>query len=83
MTVVLMPRPVVVTLRRWSESANVFVPRTSSDDFAQIENIWNDGTDSFIKRNEGRLKNLLKSGTEDQKAFIRRLLVVNENPPAA
>ena len=35
----------------WNDSASVFVPRTSSDDFARIEEIWGEGTEQFVERN--------------------------------
>jgi hypothetical protein len=65
----------------WNESASAFVPRTSSDDFAKIEELWNEGTDGFVRRNLVRLRYLANYGTYRQRSFIQRHLL-RETPTA-
>jgi hypothetical protein len=65
----------------WSESANIFVPRTATDDFARIDEIWSEGTESFIRRNSGRLQELARTGTEEQRSFIKEHLSGNRATP--
>ena len=55
----------------WSDAAGVFVPRTASDDFGRIEEIWGEGTEGFARRNDERLKQLAQYGTPRQRGFIR------------
>jgi hypothetical protein len=61
----------------WNEAAGVFIPRTASDDFAGIEEIWSEGAEGFAKRNEGRLKHAAQYGTPRQRSFIQRLFPLN------
>ena len=65
----------------WSEFANSFVPRTAMDDFTRIEDIWEEGTDGFIKRNTNRIQEIVQSGTETQRRFIRDYLLGNVRTP--
>ena len=55
----------------WSDAAGVFVPRTASDDFARIDEIWGEGSEGFGKRYAERLRHLGQNGTGKQRNFIR------------
>jgi hypothetical protein len=54
----------------WNDAAGVFGPRTSSDDFARIEEFWAEGTERFVERNAQRLRHLAQHGTPGQRSFI-------------
>jgi hypothetical protein len=59
----------------WSEKAQTFLPHTTKDDFAKIENLWNEDTAMFVKRNKSRLQELAEIGTERQRRFIKEHLL--------
>lgn len=54
----------------WNDAASMFAPRTPSDDFASIEEIWREGTEAFGTRNAQVLKHLAQTGTAKQRRFI-------------
>jgi hypothetical protein len=54
----------------WNDTASVFVPRTPSDDFARIEEIWVEGTERFVEHNSERLRHLGQHGTPRQRSFV-------------
>lgn len=54
----------------WNEMAQMFAPKTAADDFARIEDYWNENTDQFIRRNRPHLQRLLQVGTKRQRQFI-------------
>jgi hypothetical protein len=55
----------------WNDAAGLFVPRTTADDFARIEEIWGEGTEGFSKRNAEPLRQLAQQGTPSQRRFIQ------------
>ena len=59
----------------WNDVMGVFVPRTPSDDFAKVEEIWTEGTDQFVERNTEILHHLAQHGTPTQKSFIQTRLL--------
>ncbi len=66
---------VVETLSlEWNEEAQKFAHKTGADDFAQIEDLWNQGTEQFIERNRSYLQRLAHVGTDRQRQFITERL---------
>ena len=59
----------------WIETAGMFVPCTDEDDLAKIDELWNESTEGFIKRNHATLEHLASHGTHQQRQFIRRHLL--------
>ncbi|MHB8391650.1 MAG: hypothetical protein ACYDBH_19055 [Acidobacteriaceae bacterium] len=59
----------------WSEKVQKFVPRTVKDDFAKIEDFWNEGTKEFVERNMSLLQELAQVGTARQRQFIKEHLL--------
>jgi hypothetical protein len=59
----------------WSEKAQTFVPRTADDDFAKIDDFWNQGTEEFVTHNGTRLQELVRVGTDRQRRFIKENLL--------
>jgi hypothetical protein len=56
----------------WSESTQNFIPRSATDDFAKIEDLWNEGTEGFVRRNISQLHELERVGTDRQRQFIKK-----------
>lgn len=59
----------------WNEAVQTFAPRSPSDDFARIEEIWSEGTETFIERNIERLRSLSAKGSARQQRFIKSHLL--------
>ena len=59
----------------WNEEAQNFAPKTGADDFAQIEDFWNQSTKQFIERNRSYLQQLAHVGTDRQREFITERLL--------
>jgi hypothetical protein len=59
----------------WSETVQMFGPHTARDDFAKIDDFWNESTEEFVKRNISRLQDLAMVGTAQQQQFIKKHLL--------
>jgi hypothetical protein len=55
---------------QWSEDVQMFVPKTGADDFARIEDYWNQSTEQFVDRNRPHLQRLLQTGNNRQRQFV-------------
>lgn len=64
----------------WVPEARTFLPSTSNDDFSKIEEFWEDDTTRFIAHNIEQLLFLAKSGSPQQKDFIREHLFPAARP---
>jgi hypothetical protein len=60
----------------WTETGGVFVPRTPNDDLGKVDELWNESTQDFIKRNLVTLRRLASHGTQQQRQFIQRHLLL-------
>ena len=58
----------------WDDALQMFSPATEHDDFALLDDIWDENTDGFLSRNRERLISLRKEGTEEQRAFVQAYL---------
>jgi hypothetical protein len=59
----------------WNKETQKFAPKTGADDFAQIEDFWNESTEQFIERNRSHLERLAHVGTHKQRQFITEHLL--------
>jgi hypothetical protein len=55
----------------WNETANAFVPHTSADDPARIEDMWMDDQKRFVAKHYGRLKEIAKTCSPTQREVIQ------------
>jgi len=59
----------------WNETGNVFIPHTSADNPARIEEIWTDGAKEFVAKNIDRLRAIAQTGTPSQREVIQAELL--------
>ena len=56
----------------WDEGTNQFAPATSADDLSILDAVWNEDLNKFVQRCRADLLALAETGTNEQKAFVRK-----------